>query len=241
MAKQTAQMIERSMTVSREVLRGSSWSRRPVSDGMADVVSQTQRAVLASMKDLDDLSESEEEEGATAMVVVEVGDDDEVQQGEAERPKESSSRPAEGQAAVRPLPAYYRVTGSPIRACSSDLLLSCLSFLGDARTYTRVRGVCKAWAPVAEHEALWRPIAEAMMGRRGAHKSRGGTSSLGREEMKKGGHGHEDDEEGEQGKGEAVAASGGVLSSESPAPPKKPPSWMCNACGLIQVRAGKLR
>lgn len=195
--------------------------------------------MLESMKDLDDLSDEEEVE----VITIEDSEDEKmevVEEHSRKRPRQEEGGEerrvvARGEPSRRPpaVPLYYTVQGSPVKACSSDLLLSCLSFLADVRSYGRLRGVCKAWAPLAEHEALWRPLAQelCMPFLLPGHRSSCGQSGKARRSSV-----GDADEAAPSDKGPTQPPQKAEeIGSPPGAGPHKPPSWMCGACGLIQV------
>jgi hypothetical protein len=175
--------------------------------------------VLESFKDLDDWSDDDNDSEAPKM--------DSSPSGEAEAPALPAPAPAPapdntGMALVARALRQHEVAaprfhpiGSPIRMCTDSLLLAVMSFLGpQARAYVSLRLVCKAWLPLAEHDSLWKPLAQAYC-RPASTSSSSSTSAT----------------------PQRPPGSARPAPSPSPATPAAdaPMRWVCRACGLIQV------
>ena len=175
---------------------------------------------LDSMRDLDDLDDDFNEHLPTMTTSTDAPATTAVKEE-----KEEGSKPKVGMLSPPPLSP----SASPIRNLSFDMLLNCLSLLGDMRMYIRLRLVCKAWTPLAEHEALWKPLAFQLC--KPAAKKKGSSSSCASSSESNQGIGTPSAAAKSGGQSAALSSGGGAAASSGTPLPR----WVCRACALIQA------
>lgn len=127
---------------------------------------EAQEKATEQMNDLEDL---EEEDSSVVVIEDDKGEEEEEGPPNFEMLKNKKvplASPSVPPASVPSAPLLYSRPMSsngitPFALLPADLLLHCLAFMRDVRVYLKLRSICKAWTVVAEHEALWKPLAEA--------------------------------------------------------------------------------
>lgn len=191
---------------------------------MSRSMSQERRVALDSMKDLDDLDDNDDDSSPTTPIEppphppLQMADNQPSQLGEEEVSKLVSTYRSHHLYTLAP-------SASPIRMCSFDMLLNCLSFLEDIKAYANLRTVCKAWTILAEHEALWKPMAfkHCQNKKTTSCSSSSATTTP---------------QPAAEGKSLTAAESAvKTPSTKGQGGGGLPSTWVCRACGLIQVTA----
>lgn len=203
------------------------------------------------LMDLEEEEETEEEEGGKGGRVICV--EQEVRPCTSTGFVSSSAHPSTAVPATEALSTSANATakllratpvlihgGGPFQLLPSDLLLHCLSFLHEASVYAGLRAVAKHWNEVAEHESLWRMLAEKdwQEPKRRACLLGGGPSRAGPRSTTPVATGAAGGKE-PRTPGWPPSADGRdyarTPSASSPAFPAAPATWACSACGLRQA------
>ncbi|KAM3575525.1 hypothetical protein VYU27_002518 [Nannochloropsis oceanica] len=217
---------------------------------------QAQEQHQERFKDLMELEEEEEENDDDDDDVVVIGDE-----GKWNKVSPSSTSPSLISAAAAataaatagaPLAVLLRANpvlihgGGPFRLLPSDLHLHCLGFLHDHFEYVRLRTVSKAWAGMAEHESLWRPLVERdcgeLMTRAAAAAAAASAASAAAASAAAATAAEPRTPAAVKCRSsQTPSSSASSTSSSSPSSTlsssstKRPGIWSCKACGLLQA------
>ena len=216
---------------------------------------EEKRSEAERMEDLEELGDDGDDDDDDEVIVVEAGDDGDGNDSDVvvviekapapprrqqqpspspqpapARASSTSSSTSSSAAAPTPLarltPMLLHGGLSPFGVLPADLALHALHFLQDPVAYSGLRTLSKGWSRVAEHESLWRPLAEARFkppppspppARTPTPQAPAASAS---------------------GSASVSASSDGRARRESAASSSSlglPASWSCKACGLLQA------